>query len=454
MTAVLDPAVFARAADLCDPPPPNPAHGYFPDARTKQCPPDGDWLIWLLLAGRGFGKTATGSEWLVDEALATRGDYALAAPTFGDARGICVEGPSGLIVTLKRRQIEYRWNPSLGEIKFPNGSRIKLGSADEPDRFRGWNFSGAWCDELAAWRYPDSWTQIRLATRIGVRPRILITTTPRPVALVRDLVKRDDGTVAVVRGSTWENADNLSPEVLVELRRRYEGTRVGRQELEGEILDDIEGALWSLNLIDAHRVSQEFVDGYGDGFGEGSELVVALDPAVSSGDESDESGIIVAASTPPGSCPKCGSAVDPSGMPVRHFFVLDDVSGRLSAAETMQQVVASYHYHEANKVVVERNNGGDYLPSTIRAIDPQVPVETVWATRGKSLRAEPVAALYEQGKVHHGGGFPELEDQMCTWTPDGRTSPDRLDALVWAIRWLDREPGVSNRWQVVDSGVE
>jgi predicted phage terminase large subunit-like protein len=225
---------------------------YFPEARAQQAPPPGDWTTWLICAGRGWGKTRTGAEWIVDNALTEPGAYAIAGPTFGHTRDICIEGrgtddtrPSGVITVLERRGYEsdqYRWNRSLGELTLPNGSQLKLLSADEPDRARGWNFAGAWSDELASWRYRDSFDQLRLALRAGAHPRMIITTTPKPIPLVKEMVKWPD--VAVTRGTTWENRDNLPQSALEDFERMYAGTRIGAQELEGEILDDL-GLLFS-----------------------------------------------------------------------------------------------------------------------------------------------------------------------------------------------------------------
>lgn len=382
-------------------------------SRPDQQPPDSDWLVWLILAGRGWGKTRTGAEWLADRALTFPGTrWAVVAPTYADARDTCVEGESGLLAVLG--DAVENWNRSLGELVLTNGSRVKLFSADEPDRLRGPQHHGAWCDELAAWRYPEAWDQLQFGLRLGDLPRTVVTTTPRPRKLVLDLAQRPD--VHVTRGSTFDNAANLSAAALTELRNRYEGTRLGRQELYGDLLDDLPGALWTHTLIDQHRVSE---------FPDLAELVVAVDPAVTSGDDADETGIIAT-----------GRGFDGRG------YVLEDHSGRYHPSEAMSRVVDAYHALEADAVVIEKNNGGDYLPAMLRSIDPTVRVETVWATRGKAVRAQPVADLYERGLVSHVGGFEDLEDQMCAWTPDAPGSPDRLDALVWSLhRLFLREAG-------------
>lgn len=399
---------------------------YFPTARPQQRQPEGDWGLWVLLAGRGFGKTRVGAEWIIEEATRHLGSYAIAAPTYGDGRDICIEGESGVRGVLERRG---RWNPrawnrSLGEMVLDNGSRLKVGSADEPDRFRGWNFAGAWCEELAAWRRPDAWTQLRLATRLG-RARTVVTTTPKPVKLIRDLVARKDQPgVEFTLGSTFDNEANLSAEFITEVRQAYEGTRVGRQELYGELLLDTPGALWTLAMIDPHRAAQ---------VPPLRRVVVAVDPAVTAGEDSDQTGIVAA-----------GVADD------GHIYVLADRTLRSSPDGWARAAVDLYDELGADRIVAEVNNGGDLVETVLRAVDLSVPVRKVHASRGKRMRAEPVAALYEQGRVHHVGDLAALEDQLTTWTPDAAGSPDRMDALVWAITDLAVEPMQRRRRSIVD----
>jgi predicted phage terminase large subunit-like protein len=401
---------------------------YFPQARPTQLPPEGDWRTWLIMSGRGFGKTRTGAEWIVDEALEVRGSYAVAAPDFGDGRDICIEGESGVLEVLRRRRpdmhLERVWNRSLGELTLPNGSRLKVVSAEKPDGFRGWNFAGAWCDELAAWPRADAWTQLRLANRLG-RARTLVTTTPRPVKLVKDLVAREGAGVHITRGGTYENAANLSDEYLEEIERTYAGTRIGRQELYGELLLDTPGALWTLAMIDPHRVAD---------VPPLQRIVVAIDPAVTSGDDADMTGLVVA-----------GLGYD------GHLYVIADRTLRASPERWAQAAVDLFDEYEADRIVAEVNNGGDLVESVLRAIDPNVPVRSVHASRGKRVRAEPVAALYEQGRVHHAGALADLEDQLTGWTPESGTSPDRLDALVWAITDLAIENPGKRRRRIVNT---
>ena len=380
-------------------------------ARTEQLAPDGDWSVWLYLAGRGAGKTRTAAEWLANEAIRqpdTR--WAIVAPTYADARDVCVEGESGILNVLRRYKVLLDYNRSIGEIVLVNGSRIKLFSADKPDRFRGPQHHGAWCDELAAYRYSDAWHQLQFGLRLGAHPRIIVTTTPRPIKLIKELSAREDGSVAITRGSTFDNAKNLAPSALADLRLRYEGTRLGRQELYGEIVDDVEGAMWSRNMIEESRVKEapNLV-----------RIVVAIDPAVTSGEDSDETGIVVCGITPDG-----------------HYYVLEDLTCRVSPEKWARIAVEAYHSWKADRIVGETNNGGDMIELLLRQVDPTISYKKLTATRGKLVRAEPVAALYEQGRAHHVGMFDKLEDQMCNFTIDSNDSPDRMDAMVWAMHEL------------------
>jgi phage terminase large subunit-like protein len=380
-------------------------------ARPDQLAPPGTWSTWLILAGRGWGKTRTGAEWLKTRMLERPGSrWAIVAPTYADARDTCVEGESGLLSILPPGTLA-KWNRSLGELAFSNGAQAKLFSADEPERLRGPQHHGSWCDELAAWRYPDAWDQLLFGLRLGERPQTVVTTTPKPTALVRALAK--DPTTVVTRGNTFDNARNLSPAALAKLRERYEGTRLGRQELYAEILEDVEGALWSSGQIEALRVREHPPL---------QRIVVAIDPAVTHKPDSDETGIIVA-------------GVARVGRDL-HGYVLDDLSDRMSANAWARKAVGAYRTQKADRIVAEVNNGGDLVEVNVRLVDSMVAYSAVHAARGKRTRAEPVAALYEQGRVHHVGGFPKLEDQMTTWDPSMSESPDRLDALVWALSEL------------------
>lgn len=418
----------------------SPHHGIPRHARPDQRPPDDDWLVWLILAGRGWGKTRTGAEWIKQQALAHPGSrWAVVAPTYADARDTCIEGESGILAVLPEDRVDT-WNRSLGELVLANGSRVKLFAAEQPDRLRGPQHHGAWCDELAAWRYPEAWDQLQFGLRLGDVPRTVVTTTPRPTALVRDLAGRPD--VHVTRGATFDNADNLSAAALAELRNRYEGTRLGRQELYGELLDDVPGALWTAATIDAARIPALPESGV-------ARVVTAIDPAVTSSEDSDLTGIVTAAVSDHGWCPICG----PLDGGVRHGFVIADDSTRATPDGWCRTAVAAYDRWSGDRIVGEVNNGGDLIETVLRTVDPSVPFRKVTATRGKRVRAEPVAALYEQGRIHHVGALVDLEDQLCSWTPEAPGSPDRMDALVWAITDLLVDDAGRGRRRVVRSGV-
>jgi len=380
-------------------------------ARTEQIPTDNeDWNTWLFLAGRGAGKTRTAAEWLAWKAISNANTrWAIVAPTHADARDTCVEGESGILNILKEFGVLKDYNRSISEIFLTNRSRIKLFSGEEPDRLRGPQFHGGWFDELAAFKRPDAWDQYQFGARLGQHPQTIVTTTPRPTKLIKDLVDREG--VRVVRGSTFDNAKNLAPSALAELKLRYENTRLGRQELYGEILDTVEGALWTREMIERARVTD---------IPPLIRIVVAIDPAVTNNSNSDETGIVAA-----------GITSD------NHYYVLSDKSLRASPDAWARQAVNLYHDLGADKIIAETNNGGDMVTLLIKQVDHSAPVKKVTATRGKQLRAEPISSLYEQGRVHHHGYFAELETQMCEWTPISNESPDRLDALVWAITELN-----------------
>lgn len=379
-------------------------------ARPEQLPPSGDWQTWLVLAGRGFGKTRCGAEWAraqISSGKCRR--LALVGPTAADVRDVLVEGESGLMA------VSPPWDkpvyePTKRRVTWRNGAIATLYSADEPERLRGPQHDGAVCDELASWRYiDDAWNMLMFGLRLGMDPRVVVTTTPKPIRLVRELMTAP--TTAVTRGSTYDNAANLAPAFLQKILTSYEGTRLGRQEIHAEILEDVPGALWKRADIDALRVRQ---------VPDLTRIVVAVDPAVTSRDGSDETGIIVAGRSPDG-----------------HGYVLEDLSGRWSPDEWARRAVDAFKRHSADRIVAEVNQGGDLVEKTIRTVDETVPFKAVRATRGKVTRAEPVAALYEQGRIHHLGTFGALEDQQATYTPEGYDgSPDRVDALVWAFSEL------------------
>jgi phage terminase large subunit-like protein len=374
-------------------------------ARPAQLAPAGNWRTWLILAGRGFGKTRTGAEW-VRESVKRYPLTNVIAPTADDARDIMVEGESGILAICPPNE-RPTYRAAYRRLEWPNGARTLIFTADEPERLRGKQHMRLWADELAAWRYPEAWDQAMFGLRLGDDPRAVVTTTPKPTEIIRRLIS--DPTTSVTRGSTYENRANLAPAFFDQIIRRYEGTRIGRQELLAELLDDIEGALWTRAMIDAARVSEH------------PDLVrvgIGVDPSGGTGEGHDEQGIIIV-----------GWGVDSEG------YVLADRSCKLSPDGWGKRVVQAYQEFSADMVYVEKNFGGDMAIATIetaaRALDAFVPVTAVTASRGKAVRAEPVAALYEQGKMHHVGSFATLEDQLCTWVPGmSGVSPDRLDALV------------------------
>lgn len=394
--------------------------------------PDLDWLVWLIMSGRGFGKTWTGASWLAEQALSNPGSaWACVAPTFSDARRICIEGSTGLMKAFKREEVvSYRRNDL--EIELANGSLIYGFSADRPDRVRGSNLWGAWCDELGSWRYEATWHEgLMPALRIGEKPRVVVTTTPRGTKLLRELAGRTDGTVHITQGSTWENAKNLSEIALTELRRRYGGTRIGRQELEGELISDVEGALWRRSWIEADRIGTRRIGNLIElpNLPPMKRVVVGIDPATTSKDSSALTGIIVVGLGSDG-----------------HLYVLADLSDKLTPGKAMKRAIAAYYEWEADRIVCEVNNGGDFIEELVHTIDENIPYRSVHASRGKQVRAEPISSIYEQHRAHHVGAFPVLEDQLCTWTPLDPESPDRLDALVWACTELSANADWTNMY--------
>lgn len=390
-------------------------------ARREQLAPEGDWTVWMLMAGRGFGKTRSGAEWVRSLIEAgTHSRIALIGATSADARDVMVEGESGLLA------ISPPWNkplyePSKRRLTWPGGQIATLYSAEEPERLRGPQHDAAWADEVAAWARPETWDQLMFGLRLGPRPQVVATTTPKPTQLIRDIIRRPD--CVVTRGRTSDNRQNLAPAFINTVIKKYEGTRIGRQELEGELLEDVPGALWSNEMIEMTRVPTppcEF-----------SRIVVGIDPAVSHHEESDETGIVVVGKG--------------TGDYRDHVFVLDDRSGRYPAAATNpsdrswpQIAIAAYREWQADRLVAEKNNGGDLVSAAVIQTDRNVPVTVVWASRGKAKRAEPVAMLWEQKRAHMVGLHHVLEDEMTQFQPDDPTasSPNRMDAMVWAVTEL------------------
>ncbi len=387
-----------------------PGLGNLGQARSKQLPPEGDWRTWLVLAGRGFGKTRTGTEWVREVAEAHPGwRIALVGRTAADVRDVIIEGESGLLAVCPPwARPEYE--PSKRRLTWPNGAMATTYSADEPDLLRGPQHHAALADELAAWkRGEETWSNLMFGLRLGQNPQVVVTTTPRPLRIIREL--RTATSTVVTSGSTYENRANLARPFLEQIVTKYEGTRLGRQELQGELLDDVPGALWTRARIDELRVKAA---------PQLRRVVVAIDPAVTSGEDSDETGIVAVGKGEDG-----------------HLYVLADETCRDTPLGWSRKAIALFKSLRAERLVAEVNNGGDLVEATLRSVDKSLPYTAVHASRGKRSRAEPIAALYEQGKVHHVGRFDALEDQMCMFTPDGFDgSPDHVDALVWAATEL------------------
>jgi phage terminase large subunit-like protein len=385
-------------------------------ARPNQLPPDRLWRLWLLLAGRGFGKTRAGAEWILRRVRRGARHLTLVGATPADARDVMVEGESGLLnVAPPWERPEFF--PSKRLLVFPNGARAHIRSGHEPEGLRGIQHDTAWCDELAAWEYPrETWDMLMFGLRLGDDPRVVVTTTPKPLGLIKELHKRargPDGALTV--GSSYENATNLAEAFFDEIVGRYEGTTLGQQELHAKILDEAPGALWTRNLIERHRRSLPTIPF--------SRVVVAVDPAAKSKKENNETGIIVA------------GLLSHSGT--EHAYILRDVSGRFPPATWAHRAVDQLAEWGGDRIVYEENMGGDMAAHTLLTADPNAPIKGVTASRSKQARAEPVSALYEQGRVHHVGTYDALEDQMCTYQPEtDDESPDRLDAMVWALTEL------------------
>ena len=378
-------------------------------ARQNQVAPDGDWQTWLALAGRGFGKTEAGAQWIRERVNNGARSIALVAETQKDleevmvARLVAIHPPKEA-PTVRYKPVRLIW---------PNGA-VALGyNGTEPNQLRGPEFDTAWVDELAKYRYArETWDMLQFTMRSGDDPRVFVTTTPRPIPVLREILS--DATTVVTRGSTFDNAANLPSQFLTRLKTRYEGTRLGRQELNAELLDDIPGALWTRDCIDEARVASA---------PQMQRVVVAIDPSGTSGnDNGDEVGIVVAGRGHDG-----------------RAYVLADRTTDLGPNGWGRRAVEAYKEFRADRIIGEKNFGGDMVRFVIQTADKLVSYKDVTASRGKTVRAEPIAALYEQGRVSHVGAFPELEDQLCGFTATcylGDGSPDRADALVWALTEL------------------
>jgi phage terminase large subunit-like protein len=380
--------------------------------------PRGSWTTWLVLGGRGAGKTRTGAEWVRGMALGEPGfaepgarRIALIGETYGAARDVMVEGPSGLLAVHPRGE-RPAWSPALRRLVWPNGAVAQLFSSEDPDALRGPQFAAAWGDELAKWRHAEeTWDMLQFGLRLG-QPRQLVTTTPRPIALLRRFLA--DPKVVVSRARTADNAAHLAPAFLDHVVGRYAGTRLGRQELDGDLIEGRADALWSREVIEAGRVAAapDLI-----------RVAVAVDPPASSGPRADACGLVVA-------------GIDEAGA---GYVLADATLAGLKPADWAGRALALWRRWNADALVVETNQGGEMVSAVLRQVDPAVPITPVHASRGKHLRAEPIALLYEQGRVHHVGAFPDLEDELCDFAATGLSSgrsPDRLDALVWALTHL------------------
>lgn len=386
-------------------------------ARPEQLEPAGKWNTWVALAGRGWGKTRAGAEWVRHRIKKGDGIVHCVAPTKGDVRRVMVEGDSGLLKVCWKGDKSIRgahlgfptWSPTNNTLTWENGAKAVFFSAEDPERLRGPQAHAAWCDELCAWRNAqETWDMMQFGLRLGRHPRVFVTTTPKTTKLLRTVL--NDDTTLVSKGSTYDNADNLAGTFLDAIRKTYEGTRLGRQELYAEVLDEASGALWNRGLLATCEIEKDEVPQL-------SRIVVSVDPAVTANKESDMTGIVVA-------------GVDVNGT----VYVLADHTDRYTPQEWASKVVQLYNEYMADRVVAERNQGGDMVRHTLHTEDETLPIRLVHASRGKMARAEPVSALYEQGRVKHVRGLNDLEDQMVQWEPLGSIgSPDRLDALVWAI---------------------
>jgi phage terminase large subunit-like protein len=382
-------------------------------ARPEQLAPPGDWQGWLIMAGRGFGKTRAGAEWTRESAQHFRFVNIIGA-TADDARDIMIEGESGILAICPSSERPV-YKKSARSLEWPNGARTLIFTADEPERLRGKMSMRLWMDEVGAWRYQlEAWTQAMLGLRLGPDPRWCATTTPKPTALIRELVA--DPTVRVTHGTSYDNRDNLAAAFFATIIRRYEGTRTGEQELMGRLLTDVVGALWHYDSFQRRSRSDDY-----------TRVVVAIDPATSANEGSDETGIIVAGKRPDGT-----------------YDVIADRSCKASPDGWARRAIAAFDEFAADRIVAEVNNGGDMVEDTLRTRRREIPYTKVHASRGKAIRAEPVAALYEQKRVWHvedrdevrASPFDLLEEQLTSWTPESGTSPDRLDAAVWALTEL------------------
>jgi phage terminase large subunit-like protein len=409
-------SIFSRLADELE-------GDFHAIARPEQLAPPGDWSTWLFLGGRGAGKTRAGAEWV--RSLAEAGAVsriALVGPTAADVRDTMVEGVSGLLSVAPNGNRPL-YQPALRKLTWRNGVQAMTFAAEEPERLRGPQFGAAWCDELAAWRNAQAtFNNLQFGLRLGKRPRQAITTTPRPLKLLKDLIARAGRDVIVTRATTYANRANLADSFFTQIISRYENTRLGRQELNAELLEDSEGALWSRDLIEACRIDRAALPPM-------KRIVVAIDPSVTTGAEAGECGLVVAALSTAG-----------------EGLIVEDASAKMSPVDWARRAVALYRQWGADRVVAESNQGGELVASTLRTVDQNVSLKLVHASRGKIARAEPVSSLFEQKRAHFAGNFPELEDELCTFTAGSNASPNRLDAMVWGLTELMLSSNSADVW--------
>jgi len=393
-------------------------------ARPQQMAPAGDWNTWFINAGRGFGKTRAGVEWV--RGLVKKGYKRIAAiaATNSDIERVMINGESGFLSRCWEGDKTDKgvpmgkpvWSPTKRLLTWENGAYVQFFSAEEPERLRGPQFEAAWCDELAAWnRDRDTWDMLQFCLRLGKHPQTCVTTTPKPTKLVRDIMKNPK--TVVTYGSTFDNSANLAATYLQSVKDMYDGTRLGRQELYAEVLDEASGALWTRELLSKCEVEVDDPLAFSETL---ARVVVSVDPAVSSNAESDMTGIVVAGMDINGVC-----------------YILHDATERYTPEGWAAKAIELYHLYGADRIVAERNQGGEMVRYTFKTIDETIPIKLVHASRGKFARAEPVSSLYERGRVKHVRGLDLLEDQMVQWEPLGSIgSPDRLDAMVWAVTEL------------------
>ena len=393
-------------------------------AREQQIAPESDWNTWFINAGRGFGKTRAGVEWVRNKVIQGHKRIAAVASTNSDIERVMINGESGFLArcwagdkTIKGVPLgKPQWSPTKRLLTWENGAYVQFFSAEEPERLRGPQFEAAWCDELAAWnRDRDTWDMLQFCLRLGKHPQICVTTTPKPTKLVRDILKNSK--TVVTYGSTFDNSANLAATYLEAVKSQYDGTRLGRQELYAEILDEASGALWNRQTLVECEIDVDNPVEFAETL---ARVVVSVDPAVSSNAESDMTGIIVAGMDINGIC-----------------YVLQDATDRYTPEGWAAKAIELYHQYGADRIVAERNQGGEMVRYTFKTVDETIPIKLVHASRGKFARAEPVSSLYERGRVKHVKGLDALEDQLVQWEPLGNIgSPDRLDAMVWSITEL------------------